>query len=152
MKTLTLGGGLTVQQGGVVEVPITTSGNFPRSNKIKVTGACSISGAVLSIDISEAPNIPDGKSFVLFDFSGATVTGTGFSQIEPARPSETQVWDTSELLTKGRILVRNDDELKVENTTWRQETEAPAFDLSGRPLDDSPRGLYIQNGKKLVRK
>ena len=152
VKTLTLGGGLTVQQGGVVEVPITTSGNFPRSNKIKVTGACNISGAVLSIDISEAPNIPDGKSFVLFDFSGAIVTGTGFSQIEPARPSEKQVWDTSELLTKGRILVRNDEELKLENATWRQETETPAFDLSGRPLDDSPRGLYIQNGKKLVRK
>lgn len=152
VKTLTLGGGLTVQQGGVVEVPITTSGNFPRSNKIKVMGACNISGAVLSIDISEAPNIPDGKSFVLFDFSGAIVTGTGFSQIEPARPSEKQVWDTSELLTKGRILVRNDEELKLENATWRQETETPAFDLSGRPLDDSPRGLYIQNGKKLVRK
>ena len=99
VKTLTLNGGLTVQADGVVEIPLTTAGNFARSNKIKVSGNLQVNDAVLSLDISEAPQIPDGKSFTLFDLSNATVSGTGFSRIEPEQPSATQEWDTSELLT-----------------------------------------------------
>ena len=149
-KSLSLNGGLTVQQGGVVEIPLTTSGNFPRCNKLKVTGTFAVNDAHLVLDVSEATDIPDDRSFTLFDLSAATVTGTGFATIEPERPSATQVWDTSELLTTGRIYVRSASETGIHDV--RQASSSPCFDLTGRPTEEPQRGIYIQDGKKMIRK
>ncbi|MBQ8712757.1 MAG: autotransporter-associated beta strand repeat-containing protein [Prevotella sp.] len=150
VKTLTLSGGLQVQQGGVVEFPLTTSGNFARSNKLKVTGALAINGGVLSLDISNAPQIANDKSFALFDLSGATVSGTGFSSIEPARPSETQVWDISELLTTGRIYVRADENSAVGTMTMPADDPAQAYSLGG--VSGARRGIVVKQGKKFLTK
>ncbi len=150
LKKLTLNGGLTVQQGGMVEVPLAVTGALALCNKIKVGGTLNLSGAVLVLDMEEAQDIPDGKSFTLFDLSSATVTGTGFASIEPARPSDTQVWDTSELLTTGRIYVRNDNETGIRDL--RTDSEAPAYDLSGRPTARHTKSLSVQKGKKTFRR
>ncbi len=150
VKTLTLSGGLQVQLGGVVEFPLTTSGNFARSNKLKVTGALAINGGVLSLDISNAPQIANDKSFALFDLSGATVSGTGFSSIEPARPSETQVWDISELLTTGRIYVRADENSAVGTMTMPADDPAQAYSLGG--VSGARRGIVVKQGKKFLTK
>ncbi len=150
VKTLTLSGGLQVQQGGVVEFPLTTSGNFARSNKLKVTGALAINGGVLSLDISNAPQIANDKSFALFDLSGATVSGTGFSSIEPARPSKTQVWDISELLTTGRIYVRADENSAVGTMTMPADDPAQAYSLGG--VSGARRGIVVKQGKKFLTK
>ena len=149
-KSLSLNGGLTIQQGGVVEIPLTTSGNFPRCNKLKVTGTFAVNDAHLVLDVSEATDIPDDRSFTLFDLSAATITGTGFATIEPERPSATQVWDTSELLTTGRIYVRSASETGIHDV--RQASSSPCFDLTGRPTEEPQRGIYIQDGKKMIRK
>ena len=139
-----------MQQGGVVEFPLTTSGNFARSNKLKVTGALAINGGVLSLDISNAPQIANDKSFALFDLSGATVSGTGFSSIEPARPSETQVWDISELLTTGRIYVRADENSAVGTMTMPADDPAQAYSLGG--VSGARRGIVVKQGKKFLTK
>ena len=153
VKTLTLGGGLVVQQDAVVDIPLTTGGNFARSNKLKITGTFSVNNAVLSLDIADAPNIADDKSFLLFDLSAANVSGTGFSRIEPERPSETQVWDTSELLTSGRIYVRNASETGITDVCPQdEEARVPAYDLTGRQLSQPQRGIYVQDGKKRIMK
>jgi len=147
VKTLTLNGGLTVQADGVVEVPLTTAGNFARSNKIKVKGALQLNNAVLSLDVSEAPQIPDGKSFTLFDLSSATVNGTGFSRIEPERPSATQEWDTSELLTTGRLYVRTAGEQGISTPETDTHT-SKVYDLGGRSVGNGQPSIVVRDGKK----
>ncbi len=152
VKTLKLNGGLTVQQGGIVEIPLTNAGNFPRSNKLKVTGTFVVNDGILSLDMEQASNIADGKAFTIFDLSSATVSGTGFTQILPERPSATQVWDTSELLTTGRIYVRSDESSAIDALRPDAEgTAAPVYDLTGRSVGSPQQGIYIQNGRKIVR-
>ena len=151
MKTLTLNGGLNVQQGGVVEIPLTTAGNFPRANKLKVVGTCNISNAVLSLDVAEVTQVADDKSFTIFDLSSATVTGAGFARIEPARPSPTQEWDTSELLTTGRLYVRAANDVGVVEVQSTSTRDVPTYNLTGHRVDASARGLLIRNGKKFFR-
>ncbi|MCR4601929.1 MAG: hypothetical protein K5683_00160 [Prevotella sp.] len=150
MKTLTLSGGLTIAKGGVVEIPLTTSGNFARCNKLKIAGDFTVNDAVLCLDITEATAIADDKSFLVFDISAANVSGTGFVKIEPEQPSATQKWDTSELLTTGRLYVRSAVDTGIHDVHDSQQTIT--YDLTGRVVAEPHRGLYVQNGKKIVKK
>ena len=155
IKTLTLNGGLNVQQGGVVEIPLTTAGNFARCNKLKVVGTMNISNAVMSLDISEAAQIADDKSFTVFDLTNATVSGTGFARIEPERPSPTQVWDTSQLLTTGRLFVRSAEDVGVVDILNSEPHSPSAFNLMGMPVNtrSAAPGLVITaDGKKIIQK
>ena len=155
IKTLTLNGGLNVQQGGVVEIPLTTAGNFARCNKLKVVGTMNISNAVLSLDISEAAQIADDKSFTVFDLTNATVSGAGFARIEPERPSPTQVWDTSQLLTTGRLFVRSAEDVGVVDILNSEPHSPSAFNLMGMPVNTrsaAPGLIITADGKKIIQK
>ncbi|MBR2235007.1 MAG: autotransporter-associated beta strand repeat-containing protein [Prevotella sp.] len=149
-KTFNLGGGLVLQQGATVEIPLAVSGGFAQCNKVKVKGSFNVGGAVLSLDITEAQQIPSGKAFTVFNLSEATVSGTGFATIEPERPSPTQVWDTSELLTTGRLYVRDAESAAVGNIHVDKKAEAPTYNIGGMATQTTIPGIYIQNGKKKV--
>ena len=42
------------------------------------------------------------------------------------------------------------DETGVSSAIWSEDAESPAFDLSGRPVDASFKGILIRNGKKVM--
>lgn len=152
-NTLKLTGGLNVMEGGIVSVPIYSEGDINRANKIKVTGAMTINNGVLHIGTELAKQIPDDQVFVIFDLSGATVSGTGFTSIIPERPSATQHWDTSELLTKGYLYVRAGSTDGIsDNVIVGKDKDAPKYSISGRRIVGDANGLYIRNGKKLIGK
>ena len=151
-KTFNLGGGLVLQQGSTVEIPLSVSGGFAQCNKLKVKGTFNVNGAVLSLDMTEAQQIPSDKSFTVFNLSEATVSGTGFAAIEPERPSPTQVWDTSELLTTGRLYVRDAESAAVGSVYIDAKDDTPAYDIGGSPALPTRPGIYIQSGKKIVKK
>ena len=150
-ETLKLTGGCALLAGSNVEIPLYSVDGKTKSNKIKVSGNFAINDAVLNLDLTEAPSFEDDKVFQIFDLTDATVSGTGFTTIEPARPSETQVWDTSMLLTKGYIYVRKDTSSNI-NKIKAQTVEGVSYDLNGRKIETPSKGLYIQNGKKYVKK
>lgn len=145
---LKLNGGLTVNAGGIVEIPLKSSNGTNSSNRIKVTGAFTVNDATLSLDLSNATSIPDGSSFTVFDLSAATVSGTGFTTIVPEVPSETQVWDTTQLLTTGILMVKSKDEADGINGVINDaNANAPIYDLGGKRIPEA-KGMYIRDGKK----
>ncbi len=150
-ETLKLTGGCTVNAGGIVEVPLYSDLETGKSNKIKVTGAFVINDAVLNLNVTKAEDIADDQEFTIFDLATATVSGTGFTTILPEVPSGTQYWDTKELLTTGKIYVRN-NKTSIDGVNADTEKDAPKYDINGRRVEGETKGLYIQNGKKYVKK
>ena len=148
---LKLTGGCTVNAEGIVEIPLYSDGETAKANKIKVTGSFIINDAVLNLNLTEAEDIADDQEFTVFDLSGATVSGTGFATILPEKPSGTQYWDTSELLVTGKIYVRNVN-TAIDGVSVDAEGNAPKYDMSGRRVAGEAKGLYIQKGKKYVKK
>ena len=115
--TLKLKKGLTVEQDGIVSLPVTVSAaGATKVCKLVVTGTMAIKGAKLELAFeSGQENIIAGTSFYLFNMANvSSVTGDGFTEIIPATPGEGLVWDTSKLLTDGRLNVV--DASSVENT------------------------------------
>jgi hypothetical protein len=152
MSVLKLNGGCTLN-GGKVEIPLSAKDGSCTCNQIKVTGNFVINDGVLSLNMDNVTtSIPDDTSFSVFNtITGATVSGTGFTAISPATPSATQVWDTSELLTTGKIYVRN-MATGIGKVNVESDNNAPKYDLGGRKVEHAQSGIYIQNGKKHIRK
>ena len=100
-ETLSLGSSLTVNKGGMVNVPVSRDA----CNTLAVKGNVTLAeGAVLMLSdgvIEEAPY--DATAYQVFDVNG-TLSGT-FAEIVPAIPGEGQTWDISELYTKGILRV-----------------------------------------------
>ena len=44
----------------------------------------------------------------------------------------------------------NSGETGVSPAVWSEDAESPAFDLSGKPVDASYKGILIRNGKKIL--
>lgn len=151
-STLKLTGGLTIAEGGAIEIPLFVEGEKANFNRLSVKGNMKINGGVLKVDITQAPEIPDGKGFKVFDLSGATVSGTGFAAIEPGQPSDTQVWDTSSLLTLGILYVRALESNAVNHVEASPGApDAPKYDLNGKQTA-AKSGMFIRNGKKYIGK
>jgi autotransporter-associated beta strand protein len=147
---LTLNKGLSMKAGSTLQVPLYCNGSAGKANKVTLVGSVDINDATLYLDLSDVSSIPDDKVFVVLNVSGATITGTGFTTIVPERPSPTQVWDTSALLTKGYLYVRASTAVGVIEADKDSDTEA-CYDLTGRRIAQPVKGLYVKNGKKVVK-
>ena len=122
---LKLKGGLTVENGGIVTIPVKVSeGGVATVCKMNVTGAMNIDGATLNLEFeSGMENMKPGTVFYIFSMSGVTnVTGEGFTAIEPAVPGEGLEWDTNKLFTEGRLYVKTassiDNTLAEKTIVW----------------------------------
>ena len=103
---LTLSGGATVSGGGIVSFPLYYNGTVLKNNRMAVTGSFTISNATLELNMDKVTQpLPDDAVFTLFTSLG-NVNGTGFKTIIPERPSETQEWDISTLLTDGKLRIK----------------------------------------------
>ncbi|NPD92426.1 fibronectin type III domain-containing protein [Xylanibacter muris] len=153
ISSLKLTGGCTVNAGGMIGAPLVynATNKLTKTNKVKVTGNFVINDAVLNLDLTEAGSIPDDTGFSILDLTGATVSGSGFKSIIPERPSVGQKWDTSELLTTGRIYVRNEGN-SINGVEADSRKDEPKYTLSGNRVDGNSKGLIIQKGKKYVKK
>lgn len=152
-KGLTLNGGCTVNAGGIMELPVFANNGVTRANRIKIKGVFAVNDAVLSVNMSEAGVMADDQLFAVLDVSDATVSGNGFISILPERPSATQVWDTSALLTKGYLYVRNASTTAINGVDANVNADnSPKYDINGLRTNGTSKGLYIQNGKKYVKK
>ncbi len=104
---LTMNKGVTLNKGAIARFPLYYNGTAARNNRMTITGAFVVSNAVLELDMDKVTaEMPDGTTFTLFNSLG-TVTGAGFASIVPERPSDHQEWDTSTLLTDGKLRVKN---------------------------------------------
>ena len=152
---LKLNGGMTVKRDGIVEFPIADNGTRVYNNRISVTGDMVINNATLVLNLDKAPQLEDGTELILFSKLG-TVSGNGFTTIIPAQPSETQLWDTSTLLTDGKIRVVNKEQAMGIERTKQEDRNEQTYDLQGRPSSTSTKsagrkkGIIIKNHKKIL--
>ena len=103
---LNLKGGATVSKGGILSFPLAYDGKTLKNCRMAITGAFVVSGATLELNMDKVTEpLPDGAEFLLFSSLG-TVSGVGIAEIVPERPSDTQEWDTSTLLTDGKLRVK----------------------------------------------
>lgn len=124
--SLKLKGGLTVDEGGIVSIPVKVSeSGVATVCKLNVTGEMAINGATLNLEFeSGRENVTIGTVFNLFSMSGVTsVTGEGFTTIEPAVPGEGLEWDTSDLLAEGRLRVK--EASSIDNTVVEKTSVWP---------------------------
>ncbi|MBR3897584.1 MAG: autotransporter-associated beta strand repeat-containing protein [Bacteroidaceae bacterium] len=106
--TLKLNGGLTVEKGGVISLPVEVSSSGTATVcKLVVKGTMVINDATLNLDIVKGQeDLVEGSSLYLFNMANvSSVSGTGIVAIEPAVPGEGLAWDASNLLTTGRLNV-----------------------------------------------
>lgn len=106
--TLKLKGGLSMEKGAVISIPVEVSSSGSATVcKLVVTGVMALNGVTLNLDFAGGQeNIIEGTSFYLFNMANvSSVIGDGVVAIEPAVPGEGLAWDTSNLLTTGRLNV-----------------------------------------------
>ncbi len=149
---LTLNGGLTLQGGAQVEIPVYADGSGQRANKLTLKGNVNINGATLVVNLANAQGgLVNDVNMPVLVLSGATVTGTGFTSIEPERPSATQKWDTSDLLTKGWLRVVEDASGIGATEAEATKADTRAYKLNGQRTNAADaKGIYISNGKKHI--
>ena len=144
----TIAGAVTIRKGGILQVgdTLVTDKGLTFSGGLKLE-----EGAILRLnEAMMGTTFADDTAIQAFK---GTVSGQGFSLIEPAQPSSTQVWDTSELLTKGVLYVRRSGtSIKDAETVLPPagSNQQPGYSLSGRPFNGTAKGLYIRNGKKHI--
>lgn len=104
----TLTNGATLKAGAIVQVPIARPLSLNRASKIKFGGSTTITDAVLQLDMTEVvADLVVNSSFTIFDLSSATSIKGNFKEIIPAVPAEGLAWDTSSLLTDGKLYIRD---------------------------------------------
>ena len=135
---LTLNGGLVLETGGVIEVPLYRKETLNSAPKIKF-GANSTLNGTLRVDMTEVTiAIPDNSSFALFTLgSGVTLSGS-ISAIEPAVPGEGQIWDMSQLLTTGKLYVRPEGWTALDSPE-ANPVRVEYIDMSGRKVAQLPQ-------------
>ena len=150
---LKLTAGLTLNSGANAAFQLKYNGTSTICPKIAVTGAFVVNDATLVLDTENiTEEMPDGTEFKLFSSLGS-VTGTGFSTIIPERPSPTQLWDTSTLLTDGILRVKADPTAINTITADSNSLSDVWYNLQGQRVSNPSHGIFInKNGKKVILK
>lgn len=127
-STLKLTGGLALQRGSRLVIPIKEKENGGvQSNLVRVTGSVSITtGAILEIDLSQAAGhkFEAGDVICVFNNTSLMTTKTGkFTAFSPEVPGEGLHWDITTLLTDGNLRVIRDGEEYEGGDTPAEETK-----------------------------
>lgn len=127
-STLKLTGGLALQKGSRLVIPVTeTEGGALQNNLVRVSGPLSItSGAVLELDLSRCPThtFKAGDVISIFKNTSLMTSKSGqFTTFEPAIPAEGLHWDCTTLLTDGLLRVIRDGETYEGEATPAEVTQ-----------------------------
>ena len=142
----TLAAAVTLRKGATLLVgdTLATDRGLTFSGGLKIED-----GVVLQLnDAMAAKTYADDASIRVFI---GTASGNGFAAIVPERPSATQVWDTSKLMS-GYLYVRAAEGTAVSGVQSDTTVATPHYDLLGHRVDSKPKGLYIKGGRKMVGK
>lgn len=113
--SLKLKAGLTMKAGAMLEIPIVKTSPFVRkSNKLAVTGSLLLDGE-LNFQIDTLYHLVAGDYFDILDLTNTTSISGAFDNIVPEVPRAGLKWDVSQLNTTGRIYVRNENYVAIDN-------------------------------------
>ncbi len=145
---LSVTGNLNVKSGGVVRTRVRKSSSL-RCDALKVGGKVTLASPVFSIELLSG-SFSEGDVLAVVVADGS-LSLTGTPVFEPAVPGAGLLWDTSSLSTDGCIRVIADP-VGINEVRADERRNNKIFDLSGRRLYDMDRnGVYIVNGKKVMK-
>lgn len=104
---LTLSKGLVVEKDGIIETTVYTDLGDIKACVLAPSTKFTVNDAILKVNLDgESADYSAGDEFQIFKATSMRVfSGTGFAQIIPAQPAADLYWDTSELLTGGKLKV-----------------------------------------------
>ncbi len=136
---LTLNGGATLNSGSVIEVPLYRKETLNSCPKIKF-GANSTLNGTLRLNMTEVSiAIPENSSFAIFTIPSGVTLGGSIQAVEPEIPAPGQKWDLSQLLTTGKVYIRNESYTGLDETLAEPE-RVEYFDLAGQPVSGASDG------------
>ena len=141
--TGTLAGAVTINVGGTLQVgdTLATDHGLTFSGGLKLN-----TGAILKLnDAMTEASYQTGDQIQVFS---GNATGE-FAEIQPATPGEGLTWDTSELYTKGLLKVATSE--TGIRPIWTENKNDAIYNLSGHRSRKTGKGLYIQNGRKVLK-
>lgn len=131
---------------GSVQADLAASG---KCSPLTVKGILKVNNATLIINMENVTEaIADDTEIKLFALS-SPIQGSGFTDIQPATPSATQVWDTSRLASDGIVKIVSATSDGISANKSNNVSDSGKFDLSGKKTT-APRGIYIRDGKKYI--
>ncbi len=122
-----------------------------KASPIVLAGGASIgSGTILNIDIKGS--LGDGTTIPVFTTS-KTLTGS-VPTIVPATPGSGLEWDTTDLLSKGVLKVKDPNEKPsaIRNAGSTKSSKKTAYTLNGQRATGNERGIVVKDGKKVMMK
>jgi len=143
--TATLTGTLQVKAGGRLLINARGTSTV---DQIKATGKVTLASPVFVMQRISGDWQAD-TDYKVFTGTGA-ISLTGTPTFEPAIPLPGYKWDYSQLASDGLLRIVEDPDAVLSVATESQP--APAFDLTGRPVDQNRKGIRIVNGKKQLKK
>lgn len=145
---LSVAGNLNVKQGGIIRSRVRKSSSL-RCDELKVDGKVALASPVFRIELMSG-GFAEGDVLKVFILNDELVL-TGTPVFEPAVPGSGLLWDTSSLSADGCIRVVADP-TGIDEISAGGRKDDEIFDLSGRKLHDAGKhGVYIVNGKKVIR-
>jgi autotransporter-associated beta strand protein len=151
--TLKANGNVILNDGGTIQVKIGASSN----DKFKIKGSIKHNGDTLLIVVDEARTLKAGDKITIFDGAG---TQSGTYVLKTISPAQDITWDDSELLTTGVLKVASAETSGISGVIT-DDTEVNVYTTDGmlirskvkygKALEGLQRGVYLINGRKVVK-
>ena len=147
--SLTVNGTLTLMRGGILAVKVRHADSRVTCDAFKVAGHVSLSSPVITVTLIDGAPLVEGDELQLFTGDGS-ITLSGEATLQPERPAEGLLWDTSRLASEGILAVKADP-VGIRGVEDSSQPET-VYDLGGRKVQHvQQHGIYVVNGKKQVR-
>ena len=151
--TLKANGNVILNAGGTIQVKIGASSN----DKFKIKGSIKHNGDTLLIVVDEARTLKAGDKITIFDGAG---TQSGTYVLKTISPAQDIAWDDSEFLTTGVLKVASAETSGISGVI-SDDTEVNVYTTDGllirgkvkygEALEGLQRGVYLINGRKVVK-
>ncbi len=146
-------GNLILNAGGTIQVKIGPSSN----DKFKIKGSIKHNGDTLLIVVDAARTLKAGDQIAIFNGTG---TQAGTYILKTVSPGQNITWDESEFLTTGILKVASAETSDISGVV-SADTEVNVYTTDGmlirskvkygEALEGLQRGVYLINGRKVVK-
>ncbi len=149
--TLRTAGNVTMEQGSVMEIDILlTSTGAVKNDAFNSGGALTLQDAIINVTVSPEVILNAGDEFKIFTGNGAA--GGTFTIKTEANGREI-TWDTSTLLTDGMLRVAEVKGGSAITDVVIDDNKSRSFvSVSGARYEKPGKGLFIADGKKVIKK
>lgn len=150
-RSITAKGSITLNSGAILRVRLRSTAARTSTDTFEATGNITLTSPTIEVsELSSENIIVDNAELQILKCDG-TLTVTGDITVQPERPKDGWLWDTSSLATDGVLRIVPDPTAISVVAASEITGEDEIYDLSGRRLTSAPLNKpFILNGKKVI--